>query len=268
MEAARIAAQDPAAWSRLLAHPNPRIRRLGLDIAPEAPREAALTDVHAGVRNDARYLLGKRDYAAHYRTHLSEPGRLPLAVRLLLGQDDREDLERRLFPAPGAVSGLGETGTKDDTEALVPLLKHPKADVRARAVEAIFRLRGDDAEPLLLAMLLDPIQKVRRAAVDALVRSNLALDPEGILQWPLGSAMRLRLLQRTPRWAALLAVLRTAEILNGADEWLAHWAKEAGYGRVPPKPAELDEARRLVATSALKPETETALRAALDGWRL
>lgn len=268
-QTARQVAAEPGRWRELLASRNPQVRRIALDHAPPEAIEAALGDANAGVRNDARYLLGKRDYAAYYRGRLSEPVKLPFIARVLLDPVRRETLERHLFPNPGVVSGLGETGSRSDAEALRPLLSHPKSDVRARAVEAIFRLLGDDAEALLLAMLRDPVRKVQRAAVAALVLSNAGLDPEDVLRWPLTVALRLRLLQRTPRWAALLAVLRESAIFEGAEDWLIKWAQETAYGRVPPKPNELTEARTLLheAQDRMRPGTATALRDALGAWR-
>ena len=83
--AARRALEHPELREFLHRSHSGRIRRLALDLAPLDVLEAAVTDPDAGVRDDARFLLGKRDYPAHYRERLSYPG---------------------------AISGLGETGER------------------------------------------------------------------------------------------------------------------------------------------------------------
>ncbi len=239
LEAARRLAPEPGKWRELLDSRNPQVRRLALDFAPSSAVEEALTDENAGVRNDSRYLLGKRDYAAHYRT---------------------------LLPASGAVSGLGETGERADAEVLRSLLAHPKADVRHRALESVSRLIEDAAAPELFAALRDPSRKVQRAAAEGMIRSSLPIDPEAVAQLDLSHAVRGMLLNRSPRWEALLIVLRQEDY--SWERWLRQWADASRFRIAQPSADELARANALLSgtPSRWSPETEAMLRAALDVW--
>lgn len=229
--AARELAKDRHNWPLLVASKNAAIRRIGLDIAPEEAREAALIDPHAGVRNDARYLLGKRDYAVLYRT---------------------------LLPAPGAISGLGETGQREDAALLRPFLIESQPDLRRRALEA---------DELLLAVQ-DSSGKVRRTAIQSLTQLSVSIDADEVIDWKLSRAEAWALMDRARRWSALLAVLRRPGEFPDGESWLLRWAKAARSKPVPPQPAEASDALVLVMESegSLPVSTTKALRDAIGPW--
>ncbi|MFF2205637.1 HEAT repeat domain-containing protein [Streptomyces sp. NPDC058145] len=88
-----------------------------------------------------------------------------------------EDLE---LP-PGAVIGLSECGNRVDAELLWPLLAHPVAGVRARAVAGLRALDCVDAKQLR-PLLDDPAAGVVRETAIALLPSAKELPPDWLLE--------------------------------------------------------------------------------------
>lgn len=128
----------------------------------EMTLKEALLDAHAWVRETGRFYLrkaGVSDFAAIYRRRL--------------GQVDDLGLE-------GAISGLGETGTREDASALRRYLKHHAARVRRASVQAMGRLDPEGCRDETLKMLGDPVSRVAKAARDIL-RDNLLLVSAGEL---------------------------------------------------------------------------------------
>ncbi|WP_448317579.1 hypothetical protein [Streptomyces sp. CO7] len=154
--AARDAVLEP-----LLTARNSRARSTGVTALRRAGRpelaEAYLSDRSAMVRACARWVL---------REHGVDP--LPRYRALCADPAD---------PAvpPGAVLGLAECGTREDTALLRPLLAHPVAAVRARAVAA---LRMSDAvdRAELTPLLDDPAPAVVRETAKALLPEADRLD--------------------------------------------------------------------------------------------
>ncbi|MEV5752467.1 HEAT repeat domain-containing protein [Actinoallomurus sp. NPDC052308] len=64
------------------------------------------------------------------------------------------------------VAGLGECGTRQDIDLLLPFLEHPSPRVRAEAVRAVRRVGASLAR--IAPMLADPAPVVVRAAGKAL----------------------------------------------------------------------------------------------------
>ncbi|PWW59558.1 hypothetical protein [Actinokineospora spheciospongiae] len=146
LRAAR-AADDPGAVHPLLTARTSALRAdavhtlaLAGDLRPAA---AALTDRTAVVRATAQAALRRagEDPAAHYR---------------------RVDP-----PTPESVAGLGETGSRADADAVIPLLAAPLPRMRAAAVDAVHAL-GAGTPDLLATLLTDPSPRVSRRAVRAL----------------------------------------------------------------------------------------------------
>ena len=91
------------------------------DIADEKLQNA-LFDHHPSIRYDARYFLSKRnktDFADIYRKSIKEPEK------------------NRII---GTISGLGETGKKDDADLIIHYTKHRTAKIRKVSIRAIARL--------------------------------------------------------------------------------------------------------------------------------
>ncbi|WP_416531035.1 hypothetical protein [Streptomyces coelicoflavus] len=151
----------------LLSARNPRVRSAGVTAlrrAERSPRaEPFLTDRSALVRACARYVVRQQggDPAAWYR------GRCAAA-------DDRE------LP-PGAVIGLAECGNRSDAGLLRPLLAHPSAGVRARAVAGLRALDCVDAKRLR-PLLDDPAAGVVRETAAALLPSAEELPADWLLE--------------------------------------------------------------------------------------
>jgi hypothetical protein len=86
------------------------------------------------------------------------------------GSDPAEQYRRLVtasLPEPGAIAGLGETGTADDAGLIPCWLDHPRPRGRAAAVRALRRLGAADPDTLS-AMLTDPSGVVTRQVTIAL----------------------------------------------------------------------------------------------------
>lgn len=152
--------------SPLLGARNPRVRSAGVTALrrvgrPESAR-GFLTDRSALVRACARYVLKQSgtDPLPLYREWCAEPDDAALP--------------------PGAAVGLAECGTRADAELLLPLLSHPVATVRARAVAGLRILDVADTERLR-SLLDDPAPAVAREACAALLPSARQLPTEWLM---------------------------------------------------------------------------------------
>ncbi|MEU3051490.1 hypothetical protein ABZ705_34270 [Streptomyces sp. NPDC006984] len=151
----------------LLAARNPRTRSAGVTALRRAGRseqaEPFLSDRSALVRACARYVVRQQggDPEAWYRERCTAPGDPELP--------------------PGAVIGLAECGNRADAGLLRPLLAHPAAGVRARAVAGLRAL--DCADPKQLRPLLDdPAAGVVRETAAALLPSAKELPADWLLE--------------------------------------------------------------------------------------
>ncbi|RYG39713.1 hypothetical protein EON79_23895, partial [bacterium] len=143
----------------------------------------------------------------------------------------------------------------------------PRADVWARAAEALAHLMDDAAVPLLRLALNDPRRRVQKATVEALLRMNVVFDAEEILDMDLPASLRMRLLGRASRWGGLAAVLQRVRETSGAEVWVDRWTRQSWQGRIGPKPAELSAARSalVAAQGALPPQLAEELGRILRG---
>ncbi|MFI0406157.1 HEAT repeat domain-containing protein [Actinomadura sp. 3N508] len=104
-------------------------------------------------------------------------GRSPAAIY-------REALTANRPRARALVAGLGECGTGQDVDVLLPYLEHPSPRVRAEAVRAVRRLGGPMTQ--ITGMLADPAPVVVRAVKQALRHEPDAVPAERL--WPLLAA--------------------------------------------------------------------------------
>jgi HEAT repeat protein len=170
----RLLHADRAAWAapaaRLFAAGEWRTRPLLVAVlgAVGRPADAALLDAVLAA-GDPRLL----DDAARALAALGGPDAVPLLARL--SAPGLAEHVRRL-----AVEGLGAAGLPQAAPPLDALLADPTtpAEVRAAAVDAVARLRGPGALPLLEAEFLGEEYTVRRAALVACQRleDRRALD--------------------------------------------------------------------------------------------
>ncbi|MFE8926431.1 hypothetical protein [Streptomyces rochei] len=151
----------------LLSARNPRVRSAGVTALRRAGRskqaEPFLSDRSALVRACARYVVRQQggDPAAWYRKWCTAP-------------DDPQ------LP-PGAVIGLAECGNRTDAGLLRPLLAHPTAGVRARAVAGLRALDCADAKQIR-PLLDDPAAWVVRETTTALLPSAKELPTDWLLE--------------------------------------------------------------------------------------
>ena len=152
---------EVAEWAaRFLLDPYPPVRLIALEYAVKAGKEGfpvlerAVHDDNCWVRSQARIVLGPRDYAAVYRAEV---------------------------PDPGAIEGLGETGSRADADVITPLMTHPASRVRRATVRALVRLDARAALPQVRRMLFDPSARVVREAVQAVGAMNASFDPDEVV---------------------------------------------------------------------------------------
>ena len=151
----------------LLSARNPRTRSAGVTALRRAGRsgqaERFLSDRSALVRACARYVVRQQggEPAAWYRERCT-------------ASNDPE------LP-PGAVIGLAECGNRADAGLLRPLLVHPVAGVRARAVAGLRALDFVDAKQLW-PLLDDSAAGVVRETAAALLPSAKELPADWLLE--------------------------------------------------------------------------------------
>ncbi|MEU3664219.1 hypothetical protein AB0E77_31435 [Streptomyces sp. NPDC032940] len=202
----------------LLAARGPRTRSAGVTALRRTgrPEEAVafLGDRSALVRACARYVVRQcgDDPAAWYRQRCAAP-------------DDPG------LPA-GAVIGLAECGERADARLLWPLLAHPAAGVRARAVAGLRTLDCVRAERLL-PLLDDPGAGVVRETADALLPSAPELPAERLLErtgraWP--RHVRRAALRLLAARGGVVALRAAVGLLEDPDVKVRTWAGQCVQG--------------------------------------
>ncbi|MFD0034130.1 hypothetical protein ACFVJK_39055 [Streptomyces sp. NPDC127172] len=217
--AALTALRDQGAYEDvllpLLTAPNPRTRSAGVTALRRAGQpekaEAFLSDRSALVRACARYVIRRHggDPAAWYREQCTA--------------SDDPDLP------PGAVIGLAECGARADAELLRPLLAHPAAGVRARAVAGLRVLDCADVEQLRV-LLDDRAPRVVRETAIALLPSVKALPADWLLERT-GSArerhIRLAAFRLLDPRGGVVALRAAVGLLEDSDVKLRTWAGQS-----------------------------------------
>jgi hypothetical protein len=138
--------------------------------------------------------------------------------------------------ARALVAGLGECGTHQDLDVVLPFLEHPSPRVRAEAVRAVRRLGGSLTR--IAGMLADPAPAVVRAVKQAL-RSEPDAVPAARL-WELlaaGAPPHVRLgayeqLREKDTWTRVhvdlhLLAAHDAELSNRAHADLIDWTRRS-----------------------------------------
>jgi hypothetical protein len=232
----------------LLSSRNPRVRSAGVTGLRRAGwsqrAESFLSDRSALVRACARYVIRQQggDPAAWYRQRCTAP----------------DDLE---LP-PGAVIGLAECGNRADAALLWPLLAHPAAGVRARAVAGLRVLDRVEAGRLW-SLLDDPAAGVVRETVTALLSCAGELSAERLWERT-GSErprhVRLGALRLLDARGGLVALRAAVGLLDDPDVELRTRASQS-VRRWQPSPEEphggaevgelLDRSRHLFGEDAL-----------------
>jgi len=138
----------------------------------------ALSDTNAGVRAAAANALGGYPAmrpAVHKLLRGGTAERRAAAAQAVGAMGNTEDalllIDLLADPDPlvgmAGVTALAKLGAKA-TGAVVPLLKSREPTIRARAAEALGRMKAVEALPVLVVQLGDPVPEVRQWAVFAL----------------------------------------------------------------------------------------------------
>ncbi|MEU6572543.1 hypothetical protein [Streptomyces sp. NPDC046805] len=199
----------------LLTARNPRTRSAGVTALRRAGRSEQarqfLSDRSALVRACARYVVRQHggDPAAWYRERCT-------------ASDDPE-------LSPGAVIGLAECGVRADAGLLRPLLAHPAARVRARAVAGLRALDCADTEQLR-PLLDDPAPGVVRETAVALLPSAKELPVDWLLERT-GSErpqhVRLAAFRLLDARGGVVALRAAVGLLEDPDVKLRTWAGQS-----------------------------------------
>ena len=199
----------------LLSARNPRTRSAGVTALRRAGRseqaEPFLSDRSALVRACAQYVVRRQggDPVAWYRERCTAPGDPDLA--------------------PGAVIGLAECGNRADAGLLRPLLVHPAAGVRARAVTGLRALDCADTKQLR-PLLDDPAAAVVRETATALLPSAKELPADWLLERTRSERPRhvrvgaFRLLDTR---GGIVALRAAVGLLEDRDVKLRTWAAQS-----------------------------------------
>ncbi|MFI6461847.1 hypothetical protein [Streptomyces sp. NPDC050528] len=199
----------------LLGARSPQARAAGVTALRAVGRpgraEEFLADRSGVVRACARYVVrqGGGDPAALYRGWCS-------------GGD----------PVPGAVIGLAECGERRDAALLWPLVSHPAAAVRARALGGLRTLDVVDV-PRMLPLLDDPAPAVAREATLALLPSA-GLMPDGPLmerlagEWPKAWPRHVRVaaFRLLDARGGIVRLRAAVTVLDDPDERLRAWGAQ------------------------------------------
>ncbi|MGW7245474.1 hypothetical protein [Streptomyces decoyicus] len=200
----------------LLSARHPRTRSAGVTALRRAgwPEQAKLflSDRSALVRACARYVVRQQggDPVAWYRERCTA----------------LDDLE--LLP-PGAVIGLAECGNRADAALLWPLLAHPTAGVRARAVAGLRTLDCADAKQLR-PLLDDPGASVVRETAVALLPAAKELPADWLLERT-GSErprhVRVGAFRLLDARGGIVALRAAVGLLEDPDAKLRTWAGQS-----------------------------------------
>jgi hypothetical protein len=200
----------------LLGARHPRARSAGVTALRAAGRaeaaEAFLSDRSALVRACARYVVRQGDSPRDPReTYLA-----------LCARSDDPTLP------PGAVIGLAECGRRADAALLEPLLAHPSAGVRARAVAGLRLLDAVDMARMR-DLLDDPAPGVSREAVAALLPSAGALPEEWLarrLTAGRSRSVRAAAFRLLVARGGVVRLRAAVALLDDPDDRLRHWAEQ------------------------------------------
>lgn len=195
----------------LLGARNPRVRATGVTAfrAAGVPERAEgfLVDRAGVVRACARYVLRQHgiDPSVLYRDWCSAGN-----------------------PVPGAVIGLAECGGREDAALLWPLVAHPSAGVRGRAVAGLRALDIVDVRRML-PLLDDPAPGVVREATLALLPSAAVLPEDWLTERLVGGgrAVRVAAFRLLDARGGIVRLRAAVTVLDDPDGRLRTWGERA-----------------------------------------
>jgi HEAT repeat protein len=232
----------------------PTIRRRSLELLCVRPKDrhkellvSALFDSSSMVRGTARYFLNKigiANVAPIYRDHLASADNKTSA----------------------AIFGISETGNKDDTALLRPLLAHPRIAIRRAALLGIGHLDPTGFLPELKIALLDPSRGVSKSARQVLMKYADVLGREFLLdlldeKHPLHVRQSaIWLIRALPKWNCIVMLLETTamapEFNDSIREEVKRWLYTYNRSWAEPTVDQLKTVKRLAVDRAhmLSPE--------------
>ena len=184
--------------SLFLVDSSPQIRSAAMMAIPENQwleySEQVFQNIFSNspsIRNTSRFLMKKHgvtSFADEYRS------------RLKYG-----------MITPGILSGLAETGEKDDFNIILPYCSNPKSKVRSAAIAGLYRLKSKEAIPYLIEALKDLNSRVRRISVSLLCKDSHFDDDlvRKVLKDEMATSRiaALKVLCYSARWEALGDIL-------------------------------------------------------------
>jgi len=234
------------------------VRRAALYACLERLPELAPAELHEALLDNSAAMRGIARY------HLSQAGAF----------DVTDFYRRALKTSPvAALDGLGETGTAQDAERLLPYLSHPVTKVRRAAVKAVSRLDGDNHMMALFAALGDERPSVVHEAREAL-RPRLGLLGGDTLWRLFKTASQphvrrdvLALLASLPKWESIPFLVEAAAdedpaIGDLAAKRLRGWS--SGYNSSFVRPTQAQTVRL---EEALRVNPDVNLTAVMDDWK-
>lgn len=96
------------------------------------------------IRNTARFLFKRHGFSS-------------------FADEYRKRIESEVI-SPGILSGLAETGSKEDFLILKPYANHPKSKIRSATIAGFYRLDAKQSIPYLIEALRDSTARVRRTS--------------------------------------------------------------------------------------------------------
>jgi HEAT repeat protein len=213
----------------------------------------ALLDRSARVRSLARFLAAKLDASIDVRALYLEP--LDAAL-------DRS--------SAAAIDGLGEVGTRDDADRLMPLLTVERPRIRRAALRALAQCDRDRALPAAISALEDPSGSVRGAA-GAIVRAQRHRVDFATLhgRWRQESDPNVRvgmlfLLAQAPKWDAVVYLLdalvtdSSESMQRHASGLLTAWIAAFNRSQLQPSREHLQRIRAVLAAPSARVEARAA----------
>ena len=249
----------------MLSSSSPAARYSALDIVWKREgagsrelQERFALDPHPHVRGTARWFLKTIldfDSAAFYRSAMTRGLQTPELI--------------------GAIEGLGEVGSSEDGELVLPYLHHERARVRTAAVHALGSIGSRAHREALIAALSDPSPRVCRAVRRVLLR-GAPVDPDRLTfaalssQFPHERRAAIELASVHDYWLAGILLLRIAgtrdpETARRASAALSVW--ETRFIRVFTRPTarQAEEYETLLSSANVDQALLGRLRALVRG---
>lgn len=152
---------------KYLFHKSACVRRKAMDKKYELLRDAwtglevFLLDKNRGIRELAGFILDRHrefDVPGYYIRHL---------------KDEKPEI---------AITGLAETGSRDNAQLIIPFLNHSDERVVKAAVGALGRLMKEEGEALFWTYLFDPRIPVSKAAYQAVCSNRIRYGAEKLYE--------------------------------------------------------------------------------------